>query len=87
MRAGSSLEEKSSLRGPNRREACSLSDGNYRRPEAEGDRIITENNCRILQSCQVDDGSTREEVAMDVIDQRPQEREVMLQQASRENWA
>src|SRR6266571_2803142 len=61
-----------------------LSSDHYKRAEASGDTIITENDCRILQSCQMDDGATRGEVAMDVIDQKPSEREAMLLQASRE---
>src|SRR6266705_2465678 len=61
-----------------------LSSDHYKRAEASGDTIITENDCRILQSCQMDDGATREEVAMDVIDQRRSEREAVLLQANRE---
>src|SRR6266536_2144414 len=61
-----------------------LTSNHYKRAEASGDTIITENDCRILQSCQMDDGATREEVAMDVIDQRRSEREAVLLQANRE---
>ena len=46
--------------------------------------MIVENDCLILHILQMDDGETREEVAMDVMNRKPSEREAELMQANRE---
>src|SRR5205085_10153991 len=61
-----------------------LSDGNYRRAEALGGRIIRENDCLILHIFPMDDGEIREEVPMHVMIHQPAEREARLMQANRE---
>src|SRR5690349_7642146 len=60
-----------------------LSSSHYRRIFAQAGTIITQNDCRILQSCHMDDGATREEEAQEVIDQKPPERESEWVQANR----
>src|SRR5437764_9392442 len=56
------LSSSSELSAYTSREACSLSGGNYRRAFAQDGRIISENDCLILQIFPMDDGETREEV-------------------------
>jgi len=46
--------------------------------------MIVENDCLILQIFQMSDGETREEVPMNVMIQKPTEREVQRVQANRE---
>ena len=77
------MREKSSLRGTSR-EACSLSGSNYRRAFTQGGRMIVENHCLILHILQMGEGETREEVPMDVINQKPPERAAQRVQAHRE---
>src|SRR5438876_8450119 len=66
------------------RETCSLSGGNYRRAFAQGGRIISANDCLILHILQMDDGATREEVAMNLMNHQQAEREAQRVQANRE---
>src|SRR5256886_16534327 len=56
----------------------------YRRAFTQGGRIISANDCLILHILQMDDGETREEVPMDVIDHQQAEREAQRVQANRE---
>jgi len=50
-------------------------------PIAQGGRIISENDCLILQIFPMDDGETREEVPMDVRNHQPAAREAQRVQA------
>jgi hypothetical protein len=56
----------------------------YRHSGAQDGRIISANDCLILHIFQMDDGETREEVPMDVMNHQPAEREAELMQANRE---
>ena len=54
------------------RVACALSGGHYKRAEASGDRIITQNDCLILQKRPKYNGETIEEYNMDAMNQQQQ---------------
>src|SRR6266566_1460914 len=56
----------------------------YRHPGAQGGRMIVENDCLILHILHMDDGETRKEVPMDVMNHQQAEREAQLLQANRE---
>src|SRR5437588_2963494 len=56
----------------------------YRLHGAQGGRMIVENDCLILQIFEMSDRETREEVAMDVMNNQQAEREAELMQANRE---
>src|SRR5437879_6377809 len=56
----------------------------YRHSGAQDGRMIVENDWLILQIFPMDDGETREEVPMDVMNHQQAEREAELMQANRE---
>src|SRR5437867_1605804 len=56
----------------------------YRHSGAQDGRMIVENDWLILQIFPMDDGETREEVLMDVMNHQQAEREAQLMQANRE---
>src|SRR5947208_1286279 len=56
----------------------------YRHHGAQGGRIISANDCLILQIFQMGEAETRKEVAMDVMIHQQAEREAVLLQAHRE---
>src|SRR5437588_8615882 len=56
----------------------------YRRAFAPSGRMIVDNHCLILHIFPRSEGETREEVAMDVMNQKLTEREAELRQAHRE---
>jgi AraC-like DNA-binding protein len=78
----SQLEEKSST--PVNRELHSLSGIHYRYYEVQGDRIIVDKNCIILQNFRMGTREINGEISMDGINHQQAEREAQRMQVNRE---